>query len=301
MDKNKVVEIIEFSDPVCTWCWGSEPVLRKLETRYGSQLQVKFVMGGLVRNIEEFYDSSNDIGGDANKSNQQIVSHWLQASLRHKMPVEKDGFSLFSKEHPSTYPQNIAYKAAQMESEKLANKFLRNIREATAVQARQTNKTGVLIEIASETGLDIAKFIERFSDGSAEAAFMEDLKIMHSYNVKGFPSFLVKYGDEKILMQGYQGYEAIKSVIDSLTNDSIKQNIIEKTDDEVLNFIKKYERVAPIEIQSTFDLSDIELEQIIGDLIDENLVEIIPAGNGIMIGILSNALYCDSDSAFCGF
>ena len=160
MENNKVIEIIEFSDPVCTWCWGSEPVLRKLETRYGEQLQVKYIMGGLVKNIEDFYDSANDIGGDANESNRQIVSHWLQASQRHGMPVQEEGFTLFSKEHPSTYPQNIAYKAALMESETLANKFLRNIREATATQARQTNKTGVLIEIATESGLDIAKFIE---------------------------------------------------------------------------------------------------------------------------------------------
>lgn len=27
-------EIIEFTDPVCTWCWGSEAVLRKLEARF---------------------------------------------------------------------------------------------------------------------------------------------------------------------------------------------------------------------------------------------------------------------------
>lgn len=301
MENNKVIEIIEFSDPVCTWCWGSEPVLRKLETRYGEQLQVKYIMGGLVKNIEDFYDSANDIGGDANESNRQIVSHWLQASQRHGMPVQEEGFTLFSKEHPSTYPQNIAYKAALMESETLANKFLRNIREATATQARQTNKTGVLIEIATESGLDIAKFIERFSDGSAEAAFMEDLKIMHSFNVRGFPSFLVKYGNDEVLMRGYQGYQAIKSVIDTLAKDEVNENILDKSDDEVLDFIKKYERVAPVEIQMTFDLSDIELDQIINDLIDENLIELIPAGNGNMIGILSNPLFCDSDSDFCGF
>ena len=36
--ETKVLEIIEFTDPVCTWCLGSEPVLRTLETRFGSQL-----------------------------------------------------------------------------------------------------------------------------------------------------------------------------------------------------------------------------------------------------------------------
>ncbi len=102
-------------------------------------------------------------------------------------------------------------------------------------------------------------------------------------------------------MRGYQGYQAIKSVIDTLAKDEVNENILEKSDDEVLDFIKKYERVAPVEIQMTFDLSDIELDQIINDLIDENLIELIPAGNGNMIGILSNPLFCDSDSDFCGF
>ena len=29
------IEIIAFTDPVCTWCWGTEPALRALQTRYG--------------------------------------------------------------------------------------------------------------------------------------------------------------------------------------------------------------------------------------------------------------------------
>ena len=48
---NTTIEIIEFTDPVCTWCWGSEPVLRKLETRYGEQVKISYIMGGLVQDI----------------------------------------------------------------------------------------------------------------------------------------------------------------------------------------------------------------------------------------------------------
>jgi len=50
-EKRAVVEIIEYTDPYCTWCWGSEPVLRKLEYVYGGQLVVGYRMGGLVRDI----------------------------------------------------------------------------------------------------------------------------------------------------------------------------------------------------------------------------------------------------------
>jgi hypothetical protein len=72
---DKMIEIIEFTDPVCTWCWGSEPVLRKLETRFGEQVKISYIMGGLVQDITSFYDSYNDIGGDPDRSNRNIAKH----------------------------------------------------------------------------------------------------------------------------------------------------------------------------------------------------------------------------------
>jgi putative protein-disulfide isomerase len=205
--------------------WGSEPILRKLETRYGDQLKIKFVMGGLVKDIREFYDSFNDIGGDPERSNNQIVEHWLEASKTHGMPVRSKGFNLFSNDYPSSYPQNIAYKAAQMESEEKANRFLRRMREATAAEAKQTNRKEVLIGFASEVGLDIPKFIERLSNGLTEAAFEEDLKTAQRYCAQGFPRFLVRYSEKEVLLRGYQSFDAFRSVIKTIAGDTLKEVI----------------------------------------------------------------------------
>jgi putative protein-disulfide isomerase len=46
MEDTTLIEIVEFTDPVCTWCWGSESVLRKLETRYEGNIKISFIMGG---------------------------------------------------------------------------------------------------------------------------------------------------------------------------------------------------------------------------------------------------------------
>ena len=49
MDEKRVVlDVIEYTDPYCTWCWGSEPILRKIQERYDGQVSVGFKMGGLV-------------------------------------------------------------------------------------------------------------------------------------------------------------------------------------------------------------------------------------------------------------
>ncbi len=295
----KIIEIIEFTDPVCTWCWGSEPILRKLETRYGHQLKIKFVMGGLVREIREFYDSFNDIGGDPERSNKQIVEHWLEASKTHGMPVRSEGFNLFSNDYPSSYPQNIAYKAAQMESEEKANRFLRRIREATAAEAKQTNKKEVLIGLASEVGLDIPKFIERLSNGSAEAAFEEDLKTTQRYGAKGFPTFLVRYMEKEVLLKGYQSFDAFRAVIKTITGDTIKEVIPNKSEENVVEFIRKHGQVAPVEIQVSFDFSNKEVHSVIESLNARNLIQVIPAGNGSLIKLSNNPLSCDSSSGSC--
>jgi len=299
MEQEKIIEVIEFTDPICTWCWGSEPLLRKLETVYGDKLKVKFVMGGLVEDIREFYDSFNNIGGNAEKSNEQIAKHYLEASEKHGMPVNIEAFNLFSNEYPSSYPQNIAYKAAQMENEELANKFLRKIREATDIHSRQTSRTEVLIELANESGLDISKFIERFTDGSAEEEFKKDLNIASQYSVRGFPSFLIKYGDKKLLLRGYQTFDAVKSVIKNMTNDAVKMNHIDKTENNVLKFIEKYENSALVEIKTTFDFSDIELNQVIDNLIYKKLIKKVQAGNGFFIELIREPMYCDSSTGQC--
>lgn len=300
MAQENIIEVVEFTDPVCTWCWGSEPLLRALGTRYGDQLKVRYVMGGLVEDITAFYDSGNDIGGDPEHSNAQIASHWLEDSERHGMPVRTEGFRLFTREQPSTYPQNIAYKAAQMESQELADRFLRRIREASAAEARQTNRQEVLIELASEVGLDIAAFLGRLADGSAESAFRADLDTTRRYRVHGFPTFLIRYGGKETLIRSYQRYEAFRSLIDSLTAGAVPELVPEKTEENILAFIGKYGRVAPAEICMAFDLSERETTDILGQLAAKGQVRIVPAGNGAFVETESNPQVCDVRTGICG-
>ncbi len=296
---NKTIELIEFTDPVCTWCWGSEPVLRKLETRFGEQVKISYIMGGLVQDITSFYDSYNDIGGDPDRSNKNIARHWVEASARHGMPVKSEGFKLFSKEHPSTYPQNIAYKAAQMQDQALANKFLRRIREASAAEARQTNRTEILLELTSETGLDIARFLDDFTHGPAQRAFEQDLATTAKYGARGFPSFLLKYGEKEMLIRGYKRYEEFKALIKHLTGGEIQERPVAADEGSIMAFITRYGSAAPIEIQMTFDLSNDELKTMIDSLLDKQLVQKREAGNGYFISPKVSAAACDPATGVC--
>ncbi len=295
------LEITQFTDPVCTWCWGSEPIIRKLQWRFGDQINISYIMGGLVDDIREFYDRANDIGGDPEESNKNIAQHWLEASEKHGMPVGTDGFELFTDEHPSSYPQNIAYKAAQMQSEELANKFLRRIREATATEARQTNRRDELIGLASEVGLDIVPFIEALDDSSARDAFEEDLRFTRKHHVRAFPSFRLSYKQEHIMLHGYQSYGALKTLIKNTTDGALTERPVQKSEEAVLKFINHFESVAPVEIKIAFDLTDDEMDCLITPLLHQEEVRKVWAGNGYLIRPTQKTVACDKESGVCTF
>lgn len=299
MSKRHTLELLAFTDPVCTWCWGSEPVLRKLQVWYGDQIRIVPVMGGLVEDIRAFYDRANDIGGDPEQANAQIARHWLEASARHGMPVEIEGFRLFSAETVSTFPQNIAYKAVELDSPELAPRFLRRMREASSAEARETGKRSVLIELANEVGVDVATFIERQNDGSAEQAFLSDRELIGRYRARGFPTFLLRWNNGELLLRGYQTFRQFQAVISTLTELLLVVTDPEKTTDALFEFLKAYDRAAEVELMEVFDLTRTELAELLTASGLKNRIRFIPAGNGGFWKVRAETAVCDANVGQC--
>ena len=42
------ITITNFTDPVCVWCWATEPVFRYLETHYPGDIEFRSICGGLM-------------------------------------------------------------------------------------------------------------------------------------------------------------------------------------------------------------------------------------------------------------
>ena len=306
MEHKKVV-ITNFTDPLCTWCWGLEPVFRKLETHFPGDIEFHYVMGGLVENIEEKWDPANGIGhADIPRINQQIEAHWKDAARRHGMPVKGTGFTLFSREYPSTYPQNIAYKAAQMVDAKKADRFLRRMREASAAEYLMTSHPDVINQLAAEAGLDLEKFHKHLEDGSAEKAFKDDLRITRAFGVTGFPTCLVSYGDKQVLLRGYNDYETFVKVIEMASNGKVKPvESLSLNDTAMLDFIKDHGRMALAEVKEAFDFPDIKTADAwVRKMEKDGKVKINPVGESyfvdpVTIAEITGGHYCDISTGQC--
>lgn len=288
------IEIYEFSDPVCTWCWGSEPIIRKLEQSYLDNISIKYVMGGLIKDIKNFYDPVNEIGIDPYKSNISVGKHWNDASKVHKMPLDGNKFEMFDDQNHSTIPQNRAYLAIKNQDEDGSKRFLRALREASEVYGRKTNRFETLIEIVSETGFDVPKFIDDYHSLSLDL-FQKDLDMCNKYKVTGFPSFLIRYQDREVLLRGYQKYETINAIIKELTNNQFREVKYIFNRDNVIDFLYEYNRVAVIEVAVNFNVTFEEAESMLDELAEEMYLVKIPAGNGYFYDLYQENLECDEN------
>jgi predicted DsbA family dithiol-disulfide isomerase len=293
------VRITAFTDPACTWCWGSEPMLRAVETRYGEQVQVRPVMGGLVKDIRAFMDTANGIGGGAERSNAQIAAHWLEASARHGMPVRTEGFRMFTDQDVSTWPMCEAYEAARLVDERLAARYLRRLREANAAEALQTNRVEVQAELAAEVGLDVARFLSALRDGTAREAFQADLAETARNRVRGFPAFLFE-GERRMMVPGYLPWEGFREILETVSGGGLVETAPPRTAEAIADFIRRHGRAADREITVTFGLSEQEWRDLEPGVLAAAGIEAEPAGNGRFLVARSVAVgTCDAATGVC--
>jgi len=208
-DTDPTVTLTQFTDPMCTWCWGSEPIVRHLETVYGEQLEFRFVMGGLIEDFDEFYDAANDISEPS-----EVGPHWAEAAERHGMPVDTTIFE----EDPaqSTYPASVAYVAARQQDHTRSHRYLRQLREAYATQVRNINRREEQIDIAQSVGLDVQRFSTSLDDGSARAAFEEELSRTRAAGVRAFPTYRIEGPEGERQLSGFQTFEELEGQLDAV-------------------------------------------------------------------------------------
>lgn len=283
------ITIYQFTDPVCVWCWGNEPVMRAIDYLYGNKVNVEYIMGGLIEEISTLYDLKGSKRQVIDRANAIMAEHWLMASERHGMPVNTRHMALFSERYPSSFPQNIAYEAARRIDAAAAKRFLRRIREATFVEARRTSQIDVLIELAADVGIDAARFIDQYTAGEAQADFSQSRMRCRRNGITGFPSYLIKCSSTKITLSGYQNISTFHTIIGRLSNGKIKPRRLGPSVANVTDFMRRYQTAYPVEIEVAFGLDRDRTDLMIEELIRSGRLTSEQVGNGRRLTVSSTA------------
>lgn len=263
------VRVTEFTDPYCTWCWGAEPLVRRLRETYRDQLSVEYVMGGLA---EDFGQFSDPVGG---AEAGEVAPHWQAAAQQHGMPVD---VSLWREDPPSSsYPACVAYEAATFQDRECAHAFLRRMREAGLAGGANLEREETLVDLAAEVGLDVDRFRADLDGERARAAFEADLEAADEHGACSFPTFLVEVEGTTELLRGYRPFPAFDKLFTEAGAD-----LVAHEPREVAELVDAYGRIAPREVAEIRGVSSDAARARLDALVDAGDVRRVDAGTGFL-------------------
>lgn len=258
------VQLIYYTDPICSSCWAIEPELKKFKLAYGHHLTVDYRMGGLLPKWEGFADKGNGIGQPSD-----VAHHWDEVGQYTAMSIDGDVWL----EDPlhSSYPPSIAVKAIQKQGDELAVKYLRIIREMVFLQKKNITQETHLLAAAEQCGADTAQFLKDYKDPATEQAFLQEVQTGRRLGVRGFPTFIfVNPTGAGFKISGSSGYNNYVLALEQALGQKANAQSIDLS---ITDLLKKYPYLATKEIAVILDLTMPQANEQLAALAKQGLVE----------------------------
>lgn len=284
MDK-LTIEI--FTDPMMGLSYESEPVFRTLETHYPGMLEFRYRMGLLVRDVMDFIDPADLRFGKAEaikRYNKRLARIYKEEEPIGGLPINMEGFHLFSETETSSLPMNLAYKAVERIAPEKAGQFLYQFRYATIVETRPTVRMEEILRVVRLLDIPVDIFENAFHAVETMKALSEDIMEHRALNVYTLPTYVLEYAGNRMVIPRLIGYDGFSNAIEEITNGSLRPVVPKVTRDAVLDLCKKHPLISPVEIRDAFEFNSIEdVRDFIQPLIKEGMLAIREVRRGWFI------------------
>jgi len=263
----KPLDIIYYTDPVCSTCWLIQPILRKLNLEYGDYLTIDYHMGGLL-------PSWKDSNKNSIKTPLDAAKYWEKVNATQNIILDGDVWM----EDPlySSFPPSIAFKAAQLQGSDKAITFLRRLKELLFLEKKNITRWEVIENAALASGLDAALLKEDYA-GKGPKLFEADLELAKDLEIKVFPTLIfMKDGITLNTIKGFQSYEKFEEIILEIIPHAIKKTI----DCSAEALFSLYPNMTEGEFSFLLNLSIAESRILLNDLYDQGTIDKYMSKNG---------------------
>jgi len=205
MDDTKP-HLIYFADAMCSWCWGFAPSIAAIEERFGPELPIRLIVGGLRPGTTEPMTDT---------AKTQIRNHWDHVHDASGQPFdftffEQDGFVYDS--HPAAKAV-VTVRSLKPES---TLPFFLCVQRAFYAERRDVTRIGTLADLAQAQGIDADRFQSHFDLAETERETWTDYTIARQTGVTGFPTMIAGSGVENryaLIAKGYQQPANVLAII----------------------------------------------------------------------------------------
>lgn len=271
------VSVTEYTDPICSWAWGTEPKLRLLRWRHGHRMTWRTVMGGLIG------DATNGRADwDPVLAAKPMQVYWRQTNRYTGQPYPVP----MRRMARSTDPAGRAVHAALRQGPDVAARVLRRLRESTFIFGITPYTPEEFATAAGGVpGLDVTRFVADLAHPAVAADYQRDweetrnpndhvrflegnyvgignLKHSEGHDRYAFPTLIFRGEGGEVTVPGWLPYSAYVDALESVCPGSTAEARPDPTPAEALD--------------AWGSLTDKELAVLCGDDVASGLA--VPAG-----------------------
>ena len=198
------LDLLYFANPMCSWCWGFQPVVSALAER-GDRITV--ALGSLgadrARPMREI-------------DKAEVRKHWQHVVERTGQPFD---FGFFEREGfvYDTTPPSRAIAVVRRHFPALALPFLGRLQERFYALGRDITDRVVLGEAAGEFGIDAERFDASFDEPTIAAEIDAEWQQTARLGVTGYPTLLaLPPGKPVVVTIGWRPLDAVLASLDAL-------------------------------------------------------------------------------------
>lgn len=194
--------LVYFADPMCSWCWGFSPVLRAVADRFGDDLPIHLIPGGLRPGTREPMDA---------RDRADVRDHWKHVQEASGQPFD---FAFFERDCfvYDTEPPSRAIVILRRRGMQTALAALQRIQHAFYARNQDVTDPEILAGIAGALGVDAQTFRDEFASDAARNETRADFLLAQSAGVRGFPTLIAGPGAANpyaLITHGYQPAERV--------------------------------------------------------------------------------------------
>ncbi len=194
-------------DPLCSWCYGFSPVIKKLKTEYHDKFDFQVISGGMQT-------------GERKQPVSAIRDYLMGAykNVTERTGVEfGDNFMAILEEGNrmlDSIPPSIALSIVKDLNPKEALNFAATIQEAIYFNGFDWNSVDAYIPYLKAYNINPEDFKIKFKEPLYKEKTLEDFKLAANFGVTGFPSVILKKDDKYFLVaQGFVPFEQLEATI----------------------------------------------------------------------------------------
>lgn len=205
------LEFVYVGDPMCSWCWGFAPVLERLDQRY--DVPIRTIVGGLRPG-----DSAEPLD---DRMRRILAHHWEQVEDASGQPfdhsfLDREGWVY------DTEPSCRAVVAMREIAPAETLRWFARIQRAFYAEGDDVTDLDTFPDLLDGFDVDRDKYIEvLYADETLEHT-REDFALAHRLGVLGFPTLLLRQGDELgVLTRGFVPFEHLEPRLTGWFRDTL--------------------------------------------------------------------------------